>query len=151
MMKIRMGLMGLIAFLGSCGKPAAEKVAVPMETSPMFGKLESKAEKGDLTLTLERAAGKIGSLQKHKCRVFHAVKDGDWDAALLAEWRQLGASLRGDDDRGELTETFSEIRCSLWVVNDHCVDGAKKGPSCRTVVVEDRSVGEQVVRCPDET
>lgn len=58
MMKIRMGLMGLIAFLGSCGKPAAEKVAVPMETSPMFGKLQSKAEKGDLTLTLERAAGK---------------------------------------------------------------------------------------------
>jgi 16S rRNA (guanine1207-N2)-methyltransferase len=39
---------------------------------------------------LERAAGKIVSLQKHKCRAFHAVKDGGWDAALLAEWRQLG-------------------------------------------------------------
>lgn len=40
---------------------------------------------------LERAAGKIGSLQKHKCRAFHAVKDGLQDAALLGEWRRLGA------------------------------------------------------------
>ena len=58
MMKIRMGLMGLIAFLGSCGKPAAEKVAVPMETSPMFGKLETKAEKAELVVKLVNLQGR---------------------------------------------------------------------------------------------
>lgn len=40
---------------------------------------------------LEKAAGKLGSLSKHKCRAFHAVKDDTWDAALLGEWRALGA------------------------------------------------------------
>lgn len=40
---------------------------------------------------LERAAGSLVSLQKNKCRAFHVVKDGRWDAATLADWRQLGA------------------------------------------------------------
>ncbi|RYD67343.1 MAG: class I SAM-dependent methyltransferase [Verrucomicrobiaceae bacterium] len=40
---------------------------------------------------LEKGAGKLGSLSKHKCRAFHAVKDGTWNEALLAEWRALGA------------------------------------------------------------
>lgn len=57
-MKMRMVLLGLMGFVASCGKPAADKVAAPMEASPMFGKLETKAEKGELAVTLERAAGK---------------------------------------------------------------------------------------------
>lgn len=39
---------------------------------------------------LEKAAGGIGSMQKSKCRVFHAVKHGGWNEALLGEWRKLG-------------------------------------------------------------
>ncbi len=39
---------------------------------------------------LEKAAGSVGSLQKNKCRVFHAVKHDAWDGALLGEWRELG-------------------------------------------------------------
>jgi 16S rRNA (guanine1207-N2)-methyltransferase len=39
---------------------------------------------------LEKAAGRIESLSKRKCRAFHAVKDGSWDAGLLDEWRRLG-------------------------------------------------------------
>ncbi|MCW1922012.1 methyltransferase [Luteolibacter arcticus] len=39
---------------------------------------------------LEKATGKIATLSKHKCRVFHAVKDGTWDEGLLASWRALG-------------------------------------------------------------
>ena len=39
---------------------------------------------------LAKAAGAIGSLQKHKCRAFHAVKNDDWNVATLAEWRAAG-------------------------------------------------------------
>jgi 16S rRNA (guanine1207-N2)-methyltransferase len=39
---------------------------------------------------LAKAAGAIGSLQKHKCRAFHAVKSGAWNRELLAEWRAAG-------------------------------------------------------------
>jgi len=39
---------------------------------------------------LAKAAGSIGSLQKHKCRAFHAVKNDGWNLALLAEWRSAG-------------------------------------------------------------
>lgn len=39
---------------------------------------------------LEKAAGPVGSRSKRKCRAFHAVKDGTWDACLLDEWRKLG-------------------------------------------------------------
>ena len=39
---------------------------------------------------LATAAGKVGSIQKNKCRVFHVVKNGGWDQATLAGWRELG-------------------------------------------------------------
>lgn len=39
---------------------------------------------------LARAAGNITSIQKHKCRAFHAVDDGSWNEAILHEWRALG-------------------------------------------------------------
>ncbi len=37
---------------------------------------------------LQRAAGDVGSIQKHKCRAFHVVR-GEWNQALLDGWRQL--------------------------------------------------------------
>lgn len=39
---------------------------------------------------LSSATTGLSSIQKNKCRVFHVVKDGTWDAALLSEWRELG-------------------------------------------------------------
>ncbi len=39
---------------------------------------------------LARATGGITSIQKHKCRAFHAVKSTGWDQALLEEWAALG-------------------------------------------------------------
>ena len=36
-----------------------------------------------------RACGHVDSLQKNKCRAFHACDDGTWDESLFAEWRAL--------------------------------------------------------------
>ena len=40
---------------------------------------------------LAKATGNITSIQKHKCRVFHAVEDGSWDEDLFGRWRELGS------------------------------------------------------------
>ena len=37
-----------------------------------------------------KATGNIASIQKHKCRAFHAVEDGAWNETLFDEWRDLG-------------------------------------------------------------
>lgn len=39
---------------------------------------------------LTKATRQIVSLQKHKCRAFHATEDGTWDEAIFNEWRTLG-------------------------------------------------------------
>ena len=39
---------------------------------------------------LAQAAGNITSIQKHKCRAFHAVDDGSWNGETLNAWRSLG-------------------------------------------------------------
>jgi 16S rRNA (guanine1207-N2)-methyltransferase len=39
---------------------------------------------------LALAAGNITSIQKHKCRVFHAVDDGLWNVETLNAWRSFG-------------------------------------------------------------
>ena len=37
-----------------------------------------------------KAVGRVISLQKNKCRAFHAVDDGSWDERVIDEWRALG-------------------------------------------------------------
>jgi 16S rRNA (guanine1207-N2)-methyltransferase len=37
------------------------------------------------------AAGNIASIQKHKCRAFHAVDEGSWNGETLNAWSSLGA------------------------------------------------------------
>lgn len=37
-----------------------------------------------------KATGGVRSIQKHKCRAFHAMEDGSWNEALFDEWRELG-------------------------------------------------------------
>lgn len=39
---------------------------------------------------LAQAAGNITSIQKHKCRAFHAVDQGSWNGETLNAWRSLG-------------------------------------------------------------
>ena len=39
---------------------------------------------------LANACGNITSLQKHKCRAFHALEDGRWQDEVFAGWRELG-------------------------------------------------------------
>lgn len=39
---------------------------------------------------LAKATGNITSIQKHKCRAFHASDDGTWNETLFHEWRALG-------------------------------------------------------------
>lgn len=39
---------------------------------------------------LSQATGSVVSLQKHKCRAFHAVKSESWKEAVFKEWRALG-------------------------------------------------------------
>ncbi len=38
---------------------------------------------------LAGATGGLVSLQKHKCRAFHAADDGQWNSTRFAEWRTL--------------------------------------------------------------
>ncbi len=37
-----------------------------------------------------KATGTVTSIQKHKCRAFHAADHGTWNEALFNEWRELG-------------------------------------------------------------
>lgn len=37
-----------------------------------------------------KATGKVSSIQKHKCRAFHATDTGDWNEAQFREWHDLG-------------------------------------------------------------
>jgi 16S rRNA (guanine1207-N2)-methyltransferase len=48
---------------------------------------------------LAQAAGNITSIQKHKCRAFHAVDDGSWNVETLDAWRSLGGFREVDGTR----------------------------------------------------
>ncbi len=52
--------------------------------------MPNTAGAGRFEKELARAAGKISSIHKNKCRAFHAIDDGSWDEALFSDWRELG-------------------------------------------------------------
>lgn len=76
------------------------------ETLALFATAHDRLEDGGILLVamsneagaarfekeLAEAAGGVTSLQKHKCRAFHAVKSAAWDPQRLAGWRALGAA-----------------------------------------------------------
>lgn len=57
------------------------KLVVAMPNTAGAGRFEKE---------LAKATGNIVSLQKHKCRAFHATENGTWNEELFNEWRPLG-------------------------------------------------------------
>ncbi len=55
------------------------RIAVAMPNTAGAGRFEKE---------LASATGSVASLQKHKCRAFHAVDDGQWDEGRFNQWRQ---------------------------------------------------------------
>ena len=52
--------------------------------------MPNTAGAGRFEKEFQQATGTIVSLQKNKCRAFHATEDGTWNEALFGEWRLLG-------------------------------------------------------------
>lgn len=57
------------------------KLLVAMPNTAGAGRFEKE---------LSKATGNIVSIQKHKCRAFHATDDGTWNEELFNVWRSLG-------------------------------------------------------------
>jgi 16S rRNA (guanine1207-N2)-methyltransferase len=57
------------------------KLLVAMPNTAGAGRFEKE---------LSKATGNIVSIQKHKCRAFHATEDGTWNERIFNEWRALG-------------------------------------------------------------
>lgn len=55
----------------------------------LIAALPNTSGAGRFEKTLAKATGTIHSIQKNKCRAFHAVEGGNWDENLFAEWRAL--------------------------------------------------------------
>jgi 16S rRNA (guanine1207-N2)-methyltransferase len=60
---------------------AGGKIVVAMPNTAGAGRFEKE---------LHKATGNIVSIQKHKCRAFHATEDGTWNDEIFREWRTLG-------------------------------------------------------------
>ncbi len=94
----RLVAVGLMGMIWSCGKPAAEKAAAPMESSSLFGKLETTATKDEVMVTLELPAGKaepafLGAL-------VNAEPSGAGACYLIAEVATGKARLVNDNGSG---------------------------------------------------
>ena len=61
--------------------------------------MPNPAGAGRFEKELRKATGTIESLQKHKCRAFHAADDGTWNEDLFQEWRALGEARMLPDTR----------------------------------------------------
>lgn len=53
--------------------------------------MPNTAGAGRFEKELSKATGPIVSIQKHKCRAFHATEDGGWNEEIFEEWRALAA------------------------------------------------------------
>src|SRR6478735_6816186 len=56
----------------------------------LLAAMPNTAGAGRFEKELSKATGSIVSIQKHKCRAFHATEDGTWNEAIFSEWRALG-------------------------------------------------------------
>lgn len=55
----------------------------------LLAAMPNTAGAGRFEKELSKATGNITSIQKHKCRAFHATEDGGWNEETFAEWRGL--------------------------------------------------------------
>jgi 16S rRNA (guanine1207-N2)-methyltransferase len=55
----------------------------------LLAAMPNTAGAGRFEKELSKATGGIVSLQKHKCRAFHATEDGGWNEEIFTEWRAL--------------------------------------------------------------
>jgi 16S rRNA (guanine1207-N2)-methyltransferase len=56
----------------------------------LFVAMPNTAGAGRFEKELAKATSQIISLQKHKCRAFHATDDGTWNETIFHDWRTLG-------------------------------------------------------------
>lgn len=56
----------------------------------MLVSMPNTAGAGRFEKELSKATGSISSIQKHKCRAFHAKDDGTWNEEIFGDWRKLG-------------------------------------------------------------
>ncbi len=67
---------------------ARERLA---EGGTIVAAMPNTAGAGRFEKELAKATGGVVSLQKNKCRAFHATDNGAWDEEIFAAWRALGA------------------------------------------------------------
>lgn len=56
----------------------------------LLAAMPNTAGAGRFEKELSKVTGNIVSIQKHKCRAFHATEDGTWNEEVFNEWRALG-------------------------------------------------------------
>lgn len=56
----------------------------------LIAAMPNTAGAGRFEKELAKATGAVHSIQKHKCRAFHAADGGSWNEAVFDEWRLLG-------------------------------------------------------------
>jgi len=56
----------------------------------LLAAMPNTAGAGRFEKELNKATGNIVSIQKHKCRAFHAMDNGAWNGEIFSEWRALG-------------------------------------------------------------
>jgi 16S rRNA (guanine1207-N2)-methyltransferase len=84
------------------------KLVVAMPNTAGAGRFEKE---------LAKTAGNIHSIQKNKCRAFHAIADGNWNAETLNEWRALG-------ERRKIPETHFITEAGIFSA-DHIDPGSQ--------------------------
>lgn len=91
--KSRDEILAWFALARECLEPGG-RIVVAMSNSTGAGRFEKEFFK---------AAGQVTSLQKNKCRVFHALENGCWDERVFQAWRAL-ADLRKLPGTGFITQ-----------------------------------------------
>ncbi len=84
------------------------KLAAAMPNTAGAGRFEKE---------LCKATGNITSLQKHKCRAFHATDDGAWNEEVFNEWRALGEARK-------ISNTHFTVQAGIFS-SDHIDPGSQ--------------------------
>lgn len=78
--------------------------------------MPNTAGAGRFEKELAKATGNISSIQKHKCRAFHAMEDGNWNEKIFQSWRLLA-------ERKPIPETHYLTQAGIFS-SDHVDPGS---------------------------